>query len=154
SGTAHSVTPVRATLPDEYEALRQYLHQPPQRVYVDWPDGGAPPFEGDFLRELPELVLKATGGKGGHVIINCVGGHGRTGTALAGLAILHNNMSAKEAVEHVRECHCKKAVETKVQVAWLCQLAGRGEIVVDDKDDKDDKDKWKRDSDWRGGWGD
>lgn len=48
------------------------------------------------------------------VEIGCVGGHGRTGTALACLAVLGGQRSA-EAITWVRGNYCPAAVETTAQ---------------------------------------
>ena len=53
-------------------------------------------------------------GKGERVELGCWGAHGRTGTALACLAVLAGT-PASEAVAWVRESYCQKAVETPMQ---------------------------------------
>ena len=52
------------------------------------------------------------------VEIGCLGGHGRTGTALACLAVLAGTPAA-EAVAWVRGAYCPKAVETDAQRAFV-----------------------------------
>jgi len=58
------------------------------------------------------------------VEIACRGGRGRTGTALAALAIL-DGMPAREAVDWVRGTYHHRAVETPWQRRWLHKLDGR-----------------------------
>lgn len=57
------------------------------------------------------------------VEVGCMGGHGRTGTVLACMAILSDpDMSPEDAVLHVRKVHCNEAVETNQQewfVKWF-----------------------------------
>jgi protein-tyrosine phosphatase len=48
------------------------------------------------------------------VEIGCLGGHGRTGTALACLAVLAGT-PPDDAVAWVRATYCEKAVETDAQ---------------------------------------
>lgn len=55
---------------------------------------------------------------GEQVELGCIGGHGRTGTALACLAVL-TGCPASEAVAWVRASYCQKAVETAGQEAFV-----------------------------------
>lgn len=55
---------------------------------------------------------------GQHVEVGCLGGHGRTGTALACLAVLAGH-PAGDAVAWVRSGYCAKAVETPGQEAFI-----------------------------------
>lgn len=52
------------------------------------------------------------------VEVGCLGGHGRTGTALACLAVLSGHR-ADEAVAWVRSSYCTMAVETAEQEAFV-----------------------------------
>ncbi len=52
------------------------------------------------------------------VEIGCIGGHGRTGTALACMGVL-SGMTAKEAVKHVKSTYCNNAIETREQEWWV-----------------------------------
>ena len=116
----------KCTFPGKFEVLREFVvvpPTPPPRIEVDWPDRGVPPLTRGFFEKLPEIVGS------GHVIINCVGGHGRTGTALAALLIVHADVTAEAAITAVRKEHCSKSVESKEQVQWLCDLAGFGEVA-------------------------
>ena len=83
--------------------------------HVAWVDFGVP--DPDELRSALEAVL-ARARAGDAVEIGCLGGHGRTGTALACLAVLIGTPSA-EAVEWVRATYCVKAVETEEQEAFV-----------------------------------
>lgn len=58
---------------------------------------------------------------GEQVEVGCIGGHGRTGTALAILAILTGHPAA-DAVAWVRANYCPKAVETVDQEAFITRL--------------------------------
>ncbi len=55
---------------------------------------------------------------GQRVEVGCSGGHGRTGTALACLAILAG-LSPSDAVSWVRAHYCPDAVETADQEAYV-----------------------------------
>jgi hypothetical protein len=80
--------------------------------HVDWPDFGVPDDLDGLRRVLTDLLDRAR--KGQRVEVGCLGGHGRTGTALACLAVL-TGTPASDAVAWVRANYCYKAVETDVQ---------------------------------------
>lgn len=83
-------------------------------LQLDWPDMGIPPVWLDFWRDLWKLMPERT-------VIACVGGHGRTGTALAAL-IIAAGYDYWSALETVRKEHCEKAVESLVQEKYLHAL--------------------------------
>ena len=58
---------------------------------------------------------------GERVELGCLGGHGRTGTALAALAIL-TGLPAAEAVTWTRTTYCPKAIETEAQESFITHL--------------------------------
>ncbi|HYF57055.1 MAG TPA: hypothetical protein VEA41_22585 [Salinarimonas sp.] len=125
AGSARRFDRTGGQFPDKYAPLARHLVGIP-RIELPWDDMGPPPVTREFFAELPGLVGK------GHVIVNCYGGHGRTGTALAALMLVHNpGMKAREAIEHIRNLHCEHAVESISQVQWLCDLAGHGEVAVE-----------------------
>jgi protein-tyrosine phosphatase len=55
------------------------------------------------------------------VEVGCLGGHGRTGTALACLAVLSGH-SPGDAVNWVRANYCSDAVETPEQEAFVVAM--------------------------------
>ena len=114
------------SFPSGFEEMSRFVNAGPPRMAIDWPDQGVPPVRREFFEHLPDMVKKVYP-DGGHVVINCLGGHGRTGTALAALYVLHHKTSAEEAIDRVRALHCKESVESQAQITWLCELAGRGE---------------------------
>jgi protein-tyrosine phosphatase len=67
--------------------------------------------------------VRARAHAGELVEIGCLGGHGRTGTALACLAVL-SGVPAGDAVGWVRATYCAKAVETDEQEAFVLLFAG------------------------------
>jgi Protein-tyrosine phosphatase len=80
--------------------------------HLDWPDFGVPEDLDALHRALTDLLDRAR--KGERVEVGCLGGHGRTGTALACLAVL-TGTPANDAVAWVRANYCYKAVETDAQ---------------------------------------
>lgn len=83
--------------------------------HVAWPDFGVP--DPDELRaSLQRLLARARSGD--LVEIGCLGGHGRTGSALACLAVL-TGTPPDGAVDWVRANYCPDAVETNEQRAFV-----------------------------------
>lgn len=80
--------------------------------HLDWPDFGVPEDLDALRRALTDVLTRARNGDS--VEIGCLGGHGRTGTALACLAVLTGTPAA-DAVVWVRANYCYKAVETDSQ---------------------------------------
>ena len=73
------------------------------------------------LAALGSLRDRARSGQ--RVEVGCLGGHGRTGTALAVLAVLGGH-PPDEAVAWVRANYCPEAVETAEQEAFVAGLGG------------------------------
>ncbi len=83
---------------------------------IRWPDFWVPSDRADALDALHEAHRRALAGE--RVEVACRGGIGRTGTALAALAIL-DGLPASQAVDWVRANHHHRAVETPWQRRWL-----------------------------------
>lgn len=83
---------------------------------IRWPDFWIPTDRADALDAFHEAYRRAQAGE--RVEITCRGGIGRTGTALAALAIL-DGLPAGQAVDWVRANHHHRAVETPWQRRWL-----------------------------------
>lgn len=86
---------------------------------VRWPDFWVPLDRDDILAALTEALDRARAGE--RVEAACRGGVGRTGTALAALAVL-DGLPADDAVRWVRERYSPRAVETPGQRRWLRSL--------------------------------
>lgn len=81
-------------------------------LVVDWPDGGV--IEPRLLKQVVNVALsKLRHGKS--LDIGCMAGHGRTGTLLACLVARVEHLSARRAIQEVRQRYCKSAIETKKQ---------------------------------------
>lgn len=94
--------------------------QPPwPHEFLDWPDFGVPDDPGALLAVLRDALGRARAGE--RVEIGCLGGHGRTGTALACLAVLSGHPLG-DAVAWARDNYCVKAVETDDQAAFVATL--------------------------------
>ena len=86
--------------------------------WVRWPDfrlPSSPAAAADALRE----ALERAGTE--RVEFACAGGHGRTGTALACLAVL-DGVPRGEAVAYVREHYAARAVETPWQRRFVLRF--------------------------------
>jgi len=119
------ITAVSYFRPNPYARAREpqyglYLDrrwQPPwDHDHLDWPDFGVPADRPVVLSSLRSLMDRARQGQ--VVEIGCLGGHGRTGTALALLAVLAGH-PRDDAVAWVRNHYCAEAVETRKQSAYV-----------------------------------
>src|SRR3954454_21344185 len=107
--------------PPEYGLYLDPRWRPPWRHDVlNWPDFGVPHDAVDLVSALQSLLAKARSGQ--EVEVGCLGGHGRTGTALACLAVLAGH-PPEEAVGWVRSNYCAHAVETTEQEAFVARFA-------------------------------
>ncbi|TDC60127.1 protein phosphatase [Micromonospora sp. KC207] len=87
---------------------------------IRWPDFLLPLDRADALDALREALRRAYAGQ--RVEVACLGGIGRTGTALAALAVL-DGLPADRAVQWVREHYHPRAVETPWQRRWVRRLS-------------------------------
>ncbi|WP_235003451.1 protein-tyrosine phosphatase family protein [Blastococcus haudaquaticus] len=83
---------------------------------VRWSDFWVPRDTADALDALHEARRRAAAGE--RVEVACGGGVGRTGTALAALAVL-DGLTPDDAVAWVRREYHPRAVETPWQRRWL-----------------------------------
>lgn len=83
--------------------------------WIKWPDFRLPSDAQSAVRKLREIFSVADTAR---LEIACDGGRGRTGSALAILAI-ESGIDASDAVEWVRRNYDDKAVETPWQRRWV-----------------------------------
>lgn len=136
-----------STVPKQFEGffVQDYAWKMPDskpklfygdEVVVDWPDHGAAPLHPRFWVDLLALIKSEDfQSKYGDVVFCCFGGHGRTGTALASLAIVAGIYAAKgvtfksdpkrlpteseKAEVWIQHDYCKKAIESDEQTEYL-----------------------------------
>lgn len=87
--------------------------------FIAWPDYGIPDSLSMAVTQIADAVDRIR--KGQKVEFGCIGGHGRTGTALAVVDVLLG-CEPEPAIEHVRENHCQHAIESSIQewfVKWV-----------------------------------
>ena len=89
-------------------------------VVVDWPNMGI--VSTATLQVLLNLVNRYK--RKGVIEIGCVGGHGRTGTLLAMLAIYFGEMQPGAAITHIRSTYCEEAIESYKQESALYRWGG------------------------------
>ncbi len=89
---------------------------------INWPDFWIPTDSSNAMDALQEILDRAREGQA--VEVACRGGRGRTGTALAALAVM-DGMTAEDALGWVREAYDAKAVETPWQAWWVQRVAAR-----------------------------
>ena len=122
SGRLVRARALRRPLPDG-PAPQWALHllgSPPLAVpwpvrWLRWPDLRLPAEPADAREAVEELWRRAAVER---VEVACGGGQGRTGTALACLAVL-DGVPAGEAVRWVREQYSRRAVETPWQRRYV-----------------------------------
>jgi protein-tyrosine phosphatase len=102
-------------------ALYLLGHEPPpvpwDSRWIHWPDFWLPSDRAATADALREAWARAEAER---VEIACAGGFGRTGTALACLAVL-DGVPGREAVAYAREHYASRAVETP----WQRRFASR-----------------------------
>ena len=95
-------------------------HIPEISIIVDWPDLGVLPlYEYRTLAYTGKMMLE----RFKRMSIGCIGAHGRTGTYLAGLLIVCENLSAKEAIVETRRRLCSRCIESQKQINLIHSLA-------------------------------
>ncbi|MEU2604245.1 MULTISPECIES: protein-tyrosine phosphatase family protein [Streptomyces] len=86
--------------------------------WLRWPDFRLPADRAAARRALHQVWERAAGER---VEVACGGGLGRTGTALACLAVL-DGVPPAEAVAYVREHYARRAVETPWQRRYVARF--------------------------------
>ncbi|SDY05456.1 Protein-tyrosine phosphatase [Modestobacter sp. DSM 44400] len=104
--------------------------QPWESRWVTWPDFRLPWDPGDLWAALADVLGRADSQR---VEVACRGGHGRTGTALACLAVL-DGLAADRAVAYVRDHYRSRAVETPRAAGVRCPVPADSMRPGDDDD--------------------
>jgi protein-tyrosine phosphatase len=87
--------------------------------WVRWQDFGLPADPAALREALTEAWARSLTER---VEVACRGGQGRTGTALACLAVL-DGLPSQDAVAHVRAGYSAHAVETRAQAAFVARFS-------------------------------
>ena len=117
-----SADPYARDVPPDFGLYLDERWRPPwPHEYLDWPDFSVPDDPVPVVGRSSRCFDRARAGQ--RVEIGCYGGHGRTGTALACLAILCGH-APDEPVSWVRARYCERAVETDEQEAFARNFTG------------------------------
>lgn len=99
-----------------------YITPPVPNIWIKWPDYGIVPFKKEWWHKLMGILDEVEGA----VLIYCMGGHGRTGTAAAIIATLGGLVPLGECpVEWLRSVYCEKVVESQAQIGYIEAITGR-----------------------------
>lgn len=103
-------------------ALYLFDNEPPsvawESRWLHWPDFGLPADRANTEQALREVLARAGAER---VEVACLGGNGRTGTALACIAVL-DGVPGRDAVAYVREHYRATAVETPEQYEFVAHF--------------------------------
>lgn len=100
-------------------------------IKIDWTDGSVPDMTEEYWRSILQDLekLRSSLDKDSlNVLVCCVGGHGRTGTALAILAALAG-VAPEDPAGFIHEKYCCRAIETRSQCRYIKKIA---KIAVED----------------------
>lgn len=95
----------------------------PKIILHPWRDWGTPENPRELRSALKWLLREAR--RGSIIDIGCMGGHGRTGTALAALLVLQG-LDSGTAIRRVRIDYCDEAIESKAQTRFIRSFGRRG----------------------------
>jgi len=108
--------------PEPAFALYLLGRQPPpvpwEARWLRWPDFWLPADRAAAAAALREAWARAETER---VEVACAGGHGRTGTALACLAVL-DGLPGRQAIAYVRQHYAAQAVETPWQRRYVARF--------------------------------
>lgn len=107
-------------LPDDL--LKFTVSRYPGDTYmgIDWPDMGIPNLPKNFWLPFVDYINKSISKA---VYVHCMGGHGRTGTALAIMAQLAG-VGNDDPVKYLRKVYCKNIVESQEQIDYIGDVLG------------------------------
>ena len=92
-----------------------------KEIMLDWPDRGVVQLPKEFWKDLIAYADKMKY----KILVFCMGGHGRTGTAVASILVTAMGYTPKDAVEWVWANYCEEAIETDSQIQYVYGLAGQ-----------------------------
>lgn len=92
-------------------------------TFIPWRDHGLPAIRWDHAVDVI-VDAYAQAREGWTVEVGCIGGHGRTGTVLACMAVLAG-VSPDQACSWVWEHYCKEAIESDDQIWWVYWFAAK-----------------------------
>lgn len=112
------VTAILTTATPEEFAQRQAVGLGRELIYISWPDYRLPRRPLQARQQLMQLLERA---REERVEITCGGGVGRTGTALAMMAIM-DGMEPQAAIDFVQREYSPEAVKSHAQRGFLMAM--------------------------------
>lgn len=91
-----------------------------KEIVLDWPDMGVVTLPKEFWDDLVQYLIKNKL----KMLMFCVGGHGRTGTAMASLLVTALGWTPERSIKWVKENYCDQAIETFTQTDYVYRLVG------------------------------
>lgn len=95
-------------------------------LQIEWPDFGIPPLDAQWWHDFAHALNKVEG----DVVLYCMGGHGRTGTAAAILYALCGVVKVDQCpVRELRRHYCQSIVESAAQIEYIEEITGRAVLA-------------------------
>lgn len=85
-------------------------------LQIAWDDRQPPDLPFEFFVELEKRIE-------GKILINCQGGHGRSGSLLVLLMMISGGYDSLDGVTHLRAIHCPRAIESAGQHEYLDEFS-------------------------------
>ena len=101
---------------------------PLDEMVLDWPDMGVLDAPREFWVKFWELLNRD---RVKRVLFFCVGGHGRTGSAIGCLATVALNAHGGQIIREIRDTYCKNAIETRAQENYVRSMTVKKEKGVE-----------------------
>ena len=101
-------------------------------LLLDWPDMGVVALPWQFWRDLVAHLSRAKT----QMLVFCVGGHGRTGTAIACIMVACG-WTSEDAIAWVRAYYCSQAIETRQQENYIRTIERKDSSHATEKPSQD-----------------
>jgi hypothetical protein len=97
-----------------FEWFNKYKTHKATEIKLDWPDMDSPVLDPEFWKDLVKHMAE----KKSKALVFCIGGHGRTGTAIACILVA-TGWKAQKAIDWIRTNYCSQAIETVTQENYI-----------------------------------
>lgn len=92
-------------------------------VTLNWEDFSLPVMKLSFWTDFYRTFIENSN-RSRKIIVTCMGGHGRTGTALAAILLASRKFTGyRKTIDFVRSNYCEEAIETEDQELYLKNLS-------------------------------
>lgn len=112
----YSILPVHKIPVPELQRWETYSSDM-REIMLDWPDGDVVALPAEFWIDLRKYLAQSNS----NMLIFCLGGHGRTGTAIACLLVA-SGWTAAQAIHQVRTGYCPEAIENTFQEDYIQEM--------------------------------